>query len=150
MMCMASHTPAQRKGKPPDLADYLIDLHRNDPMFLPETDLGFPIAAAMVASIYLGSALAFSIFSMVRDPVLYDKVYREAESIFGNGRQPEDGDFNFDKASVTNRLWMECPARVPGHTLATADNDEFLHCRRVQDSGQYDDPVMPDGFPLRR
>ncbi|MXY91442.1 MAG: cytochrome P450 [Gammaproteobacteria bacterium] len=109
----ASHTPAQRKGKPPDLADYLLDLHRNDPMFLPETDLSFPIAAAMVASIYLGSALAFSIYSMVRDPALYDKVYQEAESIFGNGRQPSDDDFTFDNASVANRLWLECQRAYP-------------------------------------
>ena len=109
----ASHTPAQRRGKPPDLADYLLELNRKDPMFLPETDLAFPIAAAMVASIYLGSALAFSIFSMVRNPALHDKVYREAESIFGNGSQPVDDDFTFSNASVANRIWMECQRMYP-------------------------------------
>ena len=109
----ASHTPGQRKDKLPDLADYLLDLHRNDPAFLPETDISFPFAAAIVASIYLGSALGFSIFSMYRDPELYEKVYQEAESIFGNGRQPTDADFTFETASVANRLWMECQRAYP-------------------------------------
>lgn len=109
----ALHTPGQRKDQHPDLADYFLELHRNDPQFLPETDITFPIAAAMVASIYLGSALAFSIYSMVRDPDLHDKVYREAESIFGNGRQPTDDDFSMENASVSNRLWMEAQRAYP-------------------------------------
>ena len=46
----ASHTPAQRRGKLPDLADAILELHKNDPQFLPETDITFPFVASMVAS----------------------------------------------------------------------------------------------------
>ena len=109
----ASHTPGQRKGQPPDIADYLLELNRNDPQFMPETDLDFPFAAAMVASIYLGSALAFTIYLMVRNPDLEEKIYREAEAIFGNGRQPTADDFTFENASLSARLWMESQRLYP-------------------------------------
>ena len=90
---VASHTPAQRSGKPPDIADAILELHKNDPQFLPETDITFPFVAAMVASIYLGSGLAFAVYSMIRHPDLYAKIQREAELLFGNGREPQAEDF---------------------------------------------------------
>ena len=107
----ASHTPAQRRGKPPDIADAILELHKNDPQFLPETDITFPFVAAMVASIYLGSGLAFAVYNMVRHPDLYTRIHREAELLFGNGREPEAKDFSLDSVDVTHRLCMES-ARV--------------------------------------
>ena len=107
----ASHTPAQRRGKPPDIADAILELHKNDPQFLPETDITFPFVAAMVASIYLGSGLAFAVYNMVRHPDLYARIHREAELLFGNGREPEAKDFSLDSVDVTHRLCMES-ARV--------------------------------------
>ncbi len=107
----ASHTPAQRRGKPPDIADAILELHKNDPQFLPETDITFPFVAAMVASIYLGSGLAFAVYNMVRHPDLYARIHREAELLFGNGREPEARDFSLDSVDVTHRLCMES-ARV--------------------------------------
>ena len=103
----ASHTPAQRKGKPRDIADALLELHKSDPQFLPETDLTFPFVAAMVASIYLGSGLAFVVYNMVRNPDVYARVRSEAESLFGNGREPKGDDFNHESVDVTVRLCME-------------------------------------------
>ncbi len=103
----ASHTPGQRRGKPADLADAILGLHKNDPQFLPETDLTFPFVASMVASIYLGSGLAFAVYSMVRHPDLYARIRREAELLFGNGRQPEAEEFSHDTIDVTVRLYME-------------------------------------------
>ena len=107
----ASHTPAQRRGKPPDLADALLGLHKSDPQFLPETDITFPFVASMVASIYLGSGLAFAVYSMIRHPDLYAKIRREAELLFGDGREPEAEEFSHESIDVTVRLCMES-ARV--------------------------------------
>lgn len=104
---IGSHTPAQRKGKPPDLADAILDLHKSDPQFLPETDITFPFVASMVASIYLGSGLAFAIYNMVRHPDVYARIRREADAIFGNGREPEAEDFTHESIDVTVRLYME-------------------------------------------
>ena len=110
---VASHTPAQRRGKPPDIADAILELHKNDPQFLPETDITFPFVAAMVASIYLGSGLAFAVYSMVRHPDLYAKIQREAELLFGNGREPQVEDFSHDSIDVTVRLCMESARLYP-------------------------------------
>ncbi len=109
----ASHTPAQRKGQPPDLADAILGLHHNDPQFLPETDLVFPFVASMIASLYLGSGLGFAVYSMVRHPDLYAKVRQEAGSFFGNGREPEAGDFTQHSIDVTHRLCMESARLYP-------------------------------------
>lgn len=103
----SSHTPAQRKGMAPDLADALLELHYSDPQFLPETDLTFPLVASMVASIYLGSSLAFAIFSMVSHPDLHESIRGEAESIFGNGHEPTAEDFAAEKIPVTHGLLVE-------------------------------------------
>lgn len=102
-----SHTPGQRKGKPQDIADAILGLHKSDPQFLPETDLTFPFVAAMVASIYLGSGLAFTVYSMIRDPDLHEKIRKEAEALFGNGREPGPEDFTHDAIDATARLYME-------------------------------------------
>ena len=109
----ASHTPAQRKGKPPDLADAILGLHKDDPQFLPETDLVFPFVASMVASIYLGSGLAFAVYNMARHPDLYAKIRGEAERIFGNGNEPEAEDFSHESVDVTVRLCMESARLYP-------------------------------------
>ena len=103
----SSHTPAQRAGKAPDLADALLQLHYGDPQFLPETDLTFPLVASMVASIYLGSSLAFGVYLMVAHPDLHARVREEAESIFGNGREPQAEDFASANIPATHGLFME-------------------------------------------
>ncbi len=110
----ASHTPAQRKGKPLDVADAILDLHRNDPQFLPETDITFPFVAAMVASIYLGSALGFAVYAMVNDPELYAGVRAEADALFGGNREPQAEDFaNLKSIDVTHRLFLESERMYP-------------------------------------
>ena len=109
-----SHTPAQRKGKPLDVADAILELHRNDPQFLPETDITFPFVAAMVASIYLGSALGFAVYAMVNDPNLHAGIRKEADSLFGGNREPRPEDFsNLDNIDVTHRLFLESERMYP-------------------------------------
>ena len=109
----STHTPAQREGKPQDLADAILELHRNDPQFLPETDIVFPFVASMVASIYLGSSLGFAVYAMVRDPELYQAVRKEADALFGNGHEPQARDFNRNSMDVTHRLFLESERMYP-------------------------------------
>ena len=153
-----SHTPAQRKGKPPDVADALLELHKNDPQFLPQTDLTFPFVAAMVASIYLGSALAFAMYSMVRHPDLYERIRKEAEALFGNGRTPEAGDFSHESVDVTVRLCMESARMYPviPWQLRTVMNECTVGGHQIpaktmllicQTAPHYDENVYPD--PLK-
>ena len=108
-----SHTAAQRAGLEPDIADSILKLHRTDPQLLPETDIAFPFVAAMVASIYLGSALGFAVYAMVSDPDIYEGVRREADALFGNGREPAPADFNPSSMDVTHRLFLESERMYP-------------------------------------
>lgn len=109
----ASHTVGQRKDRPLDLADAVIELHRQDQQFFPETDLTFPLVAAMVASIYMGNALAFALYAMLKDPSLYERVYEEAEALFGGGRTPTEDDFTGENISVTDRVFLESERLYP-------------------------------------
>lgn len=109
----ASHTPTQRAGKPLDLSDAILELHRSDPQFLPETDLAFPFVASMVASIYLGSSLGFAVYAMVRNPELHEAISREADALFSNGREPPAEDFRPENMDVTHRLFLESERIYP-------------------------------------
>ncbi len=110
---LASHTPAQRRGKPPDFADRILEIHKNDPQFLPETDLTFPFVATVSAAFYLGNALSFAVYNMVRYPDVHQKIREEAESIFGGGREPEAEDFSHERIGATIRHCMECSRMYP-------------------------------------
>ncbi len=109
----ASHTPAQREGQQPDLADAVLEIHRSDPQFLPETDIIFPFVASMVASIYLGSGLAFLLYSMISHPDLYTRVQQEADALFGNGKMPDAKDFDPSNIDVTHRVFLETERMFP-------------------------------------
>ena len=79
-MVISSHTSGQRKKLPRDLADAFIELHNKDPQLVSETDLGFPLAATMVASIYTSAGLSFALYFMIKNPDVYDQLYQEAEA----------------------------------------------------------------------
>ena len=115
----AAHTPALRQGKPQDLADTIIELHRQDPQFFPETDITFQFAAALIAGVYLGSALGFVLYELIKHPEYYERVYEEAAKIFGGGNEPTAEDFSDENTKVTHsvfieseRLWPVIPIQV--------------------------------------
>ena len=112
-MIVESHTPGQRKGKPVDIPDKFLEIHKNDPQLLSESDLTFSFVSTMVASIYMGAGIAFVLYCMLRNPKVYDGVCQEAEKFFGNGRVPEDKDFCPRNADITSRLFMETSRMYP-------------------------------------
>ena len=126
----SAHTPAQRKGKPRDFIDDMMSLHVNDPQFLPETGLLFVFVTPMIASIYLGSALAFAIYAVVTHPDLYERVQAEADALFGKG-DPGREELTMSAIDVTHRLIMESHRLYPvipvtiRHVMNTFDIDGF-------------------------
>ncbi len=108
-----THTPAQRAGCPRNLADDLLNLHACDPQFLPESNLGFSLSAPMLASMYLGDALAFALYSMASQPALYERIRGEADALFDGGGDPVHEDFNESSTDVTQRFIMECMRMYP-------------------------------------
>ena len=100
------HTPAQRAGRPRDLADDLLSLQASDPQFLPESNIPFMLSAPLLASMYLGDALSFAVYAMAAQPDMYERIQVEADALFGDG-DPQGGDFTLEALDVTHRFLME-------------------------------------------
>ena len=112
-MIKASHTPSQRKDQPLDVADAVIELHRQDPQFLPETDIAFPFVASMVASLYMASGLSFALYEMLKNPELFEQVSAEGEKLFGDNRLPTADEFTDENIDITHRLFLESERLYP-------------------------------------
>jgi cytochrome P450 len=106
------HTSAQRAGSSRSLADDWLSLHASDPQFVPETTLRFQLAAALIASVYLGDAFSFALYAMASQPELYDRIQSEADALFEDG-DPSSGDFAPPAIDVTHRFLMECLRMYP-------------------------------------
>ena len=106
------HTPAQRAGCPRTLVDDLISLYASEPQFLPESNMGFSLSAPILASMYLGDALAFALYAMASHPELYDRIRSEADALF-DGPDPDKAGFAKTEIDVTNRFIMECMRMYP-------------------------------------
>ena len=102
----AAHTPGQREGQRRDLVDDLMDLHHSDPQFLPETDLGFAFIAPIIAGHYLGSAMSFAIYELVKHPHYWEQIAAEADALFSNG-DPTSDDLSPSAIDATHRFAME-------------------------------------------
>ena len=106
------HTPAQRAGRPRDLADDLLSLQASDPQFLPESNIPFMLSAPLLASMYLGDALSFAVYAMAAQPDLYERMQQEADALFANG-DPQGADFTLEALDVTHRFLMEVMRLYP-------------------------------------
>ncbi len=120
------HTPAQRKNKPRDLVDSVLDLHAADPQFFPETDVGFLFVATLIASIYLGSGLSFAVYGMAAHPEIYRKVQEEADALFADG---DPDKVALSAIAVANRVYLESQRLYPviPVQLRTVMNHLVLH-----------------------
>ena len=106
------HTPAQRADSPRDLADDWLSLHASDPQFVPETTIRFQLAAALIASVYLGDAFSFALYALASQPEIYREIQREADALFDNG-DPKGEDFAPPAIDVTHRFLMESLRMYP-------------------------------------
>ena len=157
VMCervLAAHTAAQREGCPFDHADEVLSLHRNDPVFMPKSNLRFVFAAPVgLASPYVGDALSFLLYSMITEPGLQERIQAEADAVLGSGKAKAE-DLDASKIDVTHRLIQECLRVYPLVPMAirhvmnpcVIEGHEFPIGSRlfiVQSAPHY----MPDVFP---
>lgn len=100
---MADHEPEKRRDKPPDAVDLLLELHRRDPQFLPETDLEMlgPLSAGLDT---VANTCAFMLYELLKRPDLREQVIAEADALFDQG-MPEMNDLR--QLDVIHRTAME-------------------------------------------
>ena len=152
----ASHTPAQRAGRPADLIDGYLDLHANEEHFLPETDLGFPLKTLMLTGMYLADMTAFAFYFLASNPDIYNRVQAEADALFSGG-DPTGDDLKPEKIDVTHRVLMEVLRLTPnvGLSMRTVMNSCIVEGYQlplrarvviVQTAPHYMEDVFPDPF----
>ncbi len=107
-----THTAAQRVDMPPDVVDAYLSLHASDPQFLPESDLGLPLGAILMTSMYMGDQLGFALYWLLQHPELYEQVTAEADALWADG-DPSEDDFTLDRIDVTHRVLMEALRMSP-------------------------------------
>ena len=105
-----------RTGKERDLADRILELHRVDPQFMPETDM----ISSMMAPLFTGletSALtaSFAICTLIQNPDLLSRVRAEADDLFDNGTLDLNRLRNMD---VTYRVALETLRMFPSAVAA--------------------------------
>lgn len=81
----STHSPALREGKRRDFVDDIFELHAEDPQFLPETDIGFALIAALIAGHYAGSVLSFALYSLLNEAEVFEQLRQEADQLFADG-----------------------------------------------------------------
>ena len=109
---MAAHTPTQRVGRPRDIVDEVLSLHAADPQFLPETDLPFSLVSPLIVSLYMGNAMSFALYNLLRRPDLYRQIQDEADRVFAAG-DPEADMLTKSEIDLTYRFFMESQRLYP-------------------------------------
>ncbi len=107
-----AHMPAQRVGCPRDIVDDIMSLHAADSQFLPETDLAFSLISPLIVSLYMGNALSFALYNLLRQPDLYRQIQEEADRVFADG-DPEADALSRSAIDLTYRFMMESQRLYP-------------------------------------
>ena len=107
----ASHDPARPRNAVPDLIDDLLELHRADPEFLPETDLRAGVLGPFIAGLdTMAGVCSFMLYSILKHRDVLDRVTAEADAVFANGG-PTAQDIR--KLDVTHRAALETLRMYP-------------------------------------
>ena len=128
---LAEHEPERRGGKPRDHVDVLVDLHRRDPQFMPETDLLEQVLGPFLAGYdTAANIIAVAFYHLMKLPELRARVAAEADALFAGG-VPTARDLC--RMDVTQRVLMESMRRYPIAVALVprkvANSFEFEGCR---------------------
>ena len=78
------HEPEHRGDRQPDVIDHLLAMHRSDPSFLPETDLGIVVLEPIFAPLdTLAHSLSFMLYELLKRPDLLQRAQAEADTSSG-------------------------------------------------------------------
>ena len=126
---IALHEPENRANRPPDIIDHVLALHRSDPQFLPETDLGIAILEPIYAPLdTMAHTISFMLYELLRDPDLLQRARAEADALFAQGTPTAQG---IQQLDVIKRAYMEAlrlHSTVPLTIRTVANSFEFAGC----------------------
>ena len=106
---MAHHKEEERSDS--DLIDDLLDLHRRDPQFFPETAMQLAVLGPFFAGIETSANTAsFMLYAVLKHPDLLERMTAEADAWFDEGTLTAEGLHRLD---VTKRIFMETLRMYP-------------------------------------
>lgn len=108
---LAAHEPEKRRNKSPDMIDDLLELHRVDPQFLPESDLIISVLGPFIAGFdTAANVCSFMLYELLKHPDLLVRMTAEADELFGDGMPTAEG---LKQLDVTHRIAMETLRMYP-------------------------------------
>ena len=123
------HEPEHRGDRPQDVIDHVLDLHRSDPSFVPESDLGIVVLEPILAPLdTLAHSLSFMLYEVFKRPDLLQRARAESDAFFARGEPTAQGVQGLD---VIRRVYMETLrlyATVPRTVGTVANSFEFSGC----------------------
>ena len=126
---LAAHQRDYPENGDADMVDDLLELHRTDPQFLPETDLKSAILAPFIAGLdTVPSTCCFMMYSLCKHPDLLARVKAEADTLFAQGLTMQ----NLRKMDVLHRVALETMRMYPVAPVANrhaANSFEFAGYR---------------------
>ena len=108
---LALHETSPGNGREPDLIDDLLDLHHNDPQFMPETDLIGAVLGPFIAGLDTSAGIsAFTLYALLKHPELLAPTKAEADALFAGGIPTSAA---LHKLDVIPRVAMEALRMYP-------------------------------------
>lgn len=102
---LADHAPENRRNRPPDFIDKILELNRTDPHLMPETNFLLTMLEAFLAGLdTVSNICAFMSYELLKHPDLLAQVTAEADALFEGGI-PNLNDMH--RMEVTHRVAME-------------------------------------------
>ena len=123
---MDTHRPEMREGQPPDFVDVLLEGNRDDPQFMPETDLQANVLAPyLVGMDTSASVCAFMLFSLLKHPEILERMREEVDEMYKHGPPTPEG---LRRLDVTHQVAMETMRMypvIPALTRTASNSFEF-------------------------
>ncbi len=108
---LEAHRPERRGDLPPDFVDDLLEMNRNDPQLLPETDLRANLLAPYLVGIDTSASVCtFMLYALLKHPALLQQMREEVDAMYEQGPLTADG---LRKLDVTHRIAMETLRMYP-------------------------------------
>ncbi len=109
---LKAHEPGGPYCDAADLINDIIDLHRSDPQFLPETDMMAVVLAPYLVGIEtVGTTCAFTLYAILKHPDLMARMTAEADALFAHGEYPTAESLR--QLDVTHRVVLESLRMYP-------------------------------------
>ena len=108
---LKAHEPGGPHCDATDLINDIIDLHRQDPQFMPETDMTAMVLAPYLVGIEtVGTTCTFALYAILKHPDLMAQMTAEADALFAEGHPTIE---RLRQLDVTHRLVLEALRMYP-------------------------------------